>query len=444
MATKKKTSSKSKPPARRNSRVAIVDGLRTPFVKSGTSFKDLTNLDLGRAVVSELIQRTNLDPNEIDQLIFGQVVGMVEAPNIAREIVLGSGMPRNIDAYSVVRACATSTQAMVNGAASILLGDADVVICGGADSTSRPPITYSDKVVKALVKANNAKGALNKAKALLDIRPQDLLPKPPALRELSTGLTMGQSGEKMAKENGIGREAQDELAMASHRKAALGWEKGVYQQEVMALPIPPKYEETVERDGFIRPDTTLEKLANLKPVFDRKHGTITAATSSPLTDGAAALLLMDEKKAKSLGYEPLAYIKSWGFAGLDAEWQLLMGPSFAVPIALDKVGMKLAEIDLIDIHEAFAAQVLSNLQAWRSEAWAKEHLGRDEIIGEVDADDERLNIYGGSIALGHPFAATGARQILTMARELDRRGGGTALITQCAAGALGGAVILER
>jgi len=212
----------------------------------------------------------------------------------------------------------------------------------------------------------------------------------------------------------------------------------------MALPIPPSYRETAEKDGLVRPDTTLERLASLRPVFDRQHGTLTAGNSSPLTDGASALLVMSEEKAKALGYEPLAFVKSWAFAGLDAAWQLLMGPSFAVPKALDRAGMTLADLDLIDIHEAFAAQVLSNLQAWGSKAFAAEHLGRSEAIGEVDPEDPRLNLYGGSIAIGHPFAATGARQALTMARELQRRGSGTALITQCAAGGLGAALILER
>jgi acetyl-CoA acyltransferase len=283
---------------------------------------------------------------------------------------------------------------------------------------------------------------MSKARCFRNIRPKDLLPKPPALTERSTGLTMGQSAEKMAKENGITRAAQDAFALRSHQKAAMAWEKGIYGQEVMAVPVPPKLEKVVEKDGFVRGDTSLEKLGQLKPAFDRRYGTITAGTSSPLTDGASALVLMSEEKAKALGYKPLAFVKAWGFAGLDPGWQMLMGPSFATPIALDRAGMKLEDLDLIDMHEAFAAQVLSNLQAFASATWAKEHLGRSEAIGEVA--EEKLNIYGGSIALGHPFAATGARQILTMARELDRRGGGTALVTQCAAGGLGGALILER
>ena len=423
-------------------RVAIIAGLRTPFMKSGTAFANQSTLDLATGVVSELVQRANLDPEVIDQVVYGQVVPAIETPNIAREVVLGCGLPRKIEAYSVVRACATSTQSIVNAAMAIFLGDAEVAIAGGADSLSRPPITYSDHFVEALMKANSAKDPMGKLRAFGDIKPKDLLPKPPAIAEFSTGESMGESAEKMAKDNGISRADQDAFAVRSHRKAAEAWEKGVYTEEVMHFPVGPKYKEVVAKDGLIRPDTTLEKLGNLKPVFDRKYGTVTAANSSPLTDGASAIILMEEKRAKALGFEPIAFIRSWAFAGLDPAWQLLMGPSFATPKALDKAGLKLDDIDVIDMHEAFAAQMLSNLQAFKSKAWAKKYLGRDEAIGEIP--DEKLNIYGGSISLGHPFAATGARQVLTMSKELERRGGGKALVTQCAAGGLGAAVILER
>ncbi len=423
-------------------RAAIVGGLRTPFVKSGGAYRSMSALDLAKAVVNEMMQRLDLDGSEVDQIVYGQVVPSTEAPNIAREIILGTGLPREIEGYSVSRACITGAQALVNASQAILLGDSDVAICGGADSLSRPPITYSDRFIDVLMKANRAKDPLSKAKAFLDVKPKDLLPKPPALREISTGLTMGQSAEKMAKENGIDREEQDAFALRSHKKATEGWEKGVFAEEVMHLPVPPKYKEVVDKDNLVRPDTTLEKLAGLRPSFDKAHGTVTPGNSSPLTDGASALVVMSEEKAKALGYEPLAFIKSWAFSALDPAWQLLMGPSFATPKALDKAGMKLSDLDLIDMHEAFSSQMLSNMQAFSSKEWAKTWLNRDEAIGEIA--EEKLNIYGGSISLGHPFAATGARQALTMARELQRRGGGTALITQCAAGGLGGAVILER
>lgn len=423
-------------------RVAIVGGLRTPFVKAGTSFRNLSTLDLGAAVTNELLQRSNLEGGQIDQLIFGAVVGDVAAPNIAREVVMRCNMPASVDAYSVSRACATSTQAIVSGTQAILHGEADIAIAGGSDTLSKPPIMYDDKVVDALMAANAAKDVPSKVKAFAKLRPGDLAPRPPALSDLSSGLTMGGAAEKMARENGITREAQDQYAYESHMKAVAAWEKGVYDDEVMPVPVPPKYKNTVLQDGIPRADSTLEKLSSLKPAFDRKYGSVTAGNASPLTDGAAAVLLMEEKTASRLGFEPKAFVRSWGFAGLDPAWQMLMGPSFATPIALEKGDLTLADIDIVDMHEAFAAQMLSNLQAFKSADWAKKYLKRDEPIGEIPAD--KLNLYGGSISLGHPFAATGARQALTMANELQRRDKGTALVTQCAAGGLGAALVLER
>lgn len=429
-------------PKNKGRRVAIVDGLRTPFVKSGTIFRNESTLDLASRVVAELVARTGVDTATVDQVVYGTVVADIAAPNLAREIVLAGPFPQTVDAFSVSRACATSTQSFVSGAQSILLGDADIVITGGADSLSKPPITYSDRFVEILMEANAAKDMPSKVKAFSKVRPKDLAPNPPAIAERSTGRTMGHSAEDMAKENGITREAQDEFAVRSHAKAIEAWEAGIFDQEVMPYPLAPKYTETVEQDNIPRTDSTIDKLATLRPVFDKKYGSVTAANASPLTDGASALMLMDESVAKALGYEPKAYLRSYAFTAIDPNWQLLMGPAFAAPLALDKAGMTLDDIDVIDMHEAFAAQVLSNIQAFESDAFAQKYLGRDKAIGTIDMD--KFNLYGGSISLGHPFAATGARQILTMANELERRDGGTALVTQCAAGGLGAAVILER
>jgi acetyl-CoA acyltransferase len=423
-------------------RVAIVDGLRTPFVKSGTEFKDLSALDLATGVVTELLQRSGVAGNQIDQVVYGAVITDVAGPNIAREIVLAGDMPDTVDAFSVSRACATSTQAVVSGAQSILFGDADIVVAGGADSLSKPPILYSDRFVDVLMDANAAKDITGKMKAFSALRPKDLAPQPPAIAERSTGLTMGASAEIMARQNGISREAQDEYALRSHRKAVAAWENGIFDDEVMPFPVGPQYQTTVTRDNLPRDDSSLEQLANLRPVFDRKYGTITAGNSSPLTDGASAVILMEEKTAERLGIVPRAFVRSWAFTALDPNWQLLMGPSFATPIALERAGLTLGDIDVIDMHEAFAAQILSNTQAFASAEWAKRWLDRDEAIGAIP--DDRFNLYGGSISLGHPFGATGARQITTMANELARRGTGTALVTQCAAGGLGAAVVLER
>ena len=363
--------------AERARRAVIVGGLRTPFLKAGTGYRSLSTLDLAAACVNELMERTPLDRDRVDQVVFGAVVADVAGPNIAREVVLRTGFPSSVDAYSVSRACATGTQAIVSGAMAITTGTADVVVAGGADSLSRPPVMYDEAVVDALMAANAAKDLTGKVRAFSTVRPKDLAPRPPALADLSSGLTMGDAAEKMARENGITREAQDAYTLGSHQKAVEAWEKGVFDDEVMPFPIPPGFETTVTQDGIPRADTSLEKLAALKPVFDRRYGTVTAGNSSPLTDGAAAVIVVEESIAEELGLEPLAAIRSWGFAALDPSWQMLMGPAFATPVALDRAGLTMGDIDVVDMHEAFAAQVLSNLEAFASPEWARRHLGRD-------------------------------------------------------------------
>lgn len=430
------------PSSDRPRRVAIVDGLRTPFARSGTDLKTVSAYELGARVVTELVNRTGIDAAAIDRVVFGSVVQDVNSPNIAREIVLASPLPDTTDAHSVTKACATSTQTFIDGALAILTGDADVVVTGGADSLSRPPVLFTDEFVEVMQAAQKAKDFASRAKALASLRPADLAPQAPAIADRSTGGSMGDGAEKMAKMNGISRMAQDEYALESHRKAVEAWEKGIFDDEVMAFPLPPRFSDAVVRDNVPRPDTSLEKLAALKPVFDRSYGSVTAGNASPLTDGAAALILMEEETARRLGYIPKAFLKSWAFAAVDPNWQLLIGPAFSTPKALDRAEMRLDEIDVIDIHEAFAAQMLSVIDAFGSDEFARAHLDRDSAIGTIDPD--KLNLYGGSISLGHPFAATGARQLLTMANELVRRDAGTALVTQCAAGGLGATVILER
>jgi acetyl-CoA acyltransferase len=448
-ATKKKASTakpkdaSKKPNAakRGGDRVAVVAGLRTPFAKQWTAYKDVSALDLGRIVVRELLDRTELDAAEIEQVVYGQVVPSVSAPNIAREIVLGTGMPKNIEAYSVSRACATSYQSAVNVAQAIGAGVIDCGIAGGADSASDVPITVSDKLAKALIGASKARTPGARFNAFRKIRPKDLLPVPPAPTEPSTGLTMGESAEKMAKENGISREAQDDFAHRSHTLAAKAWAEGKLDDEVMTVFIPGRYQDSIRRDNLVRERSEREGYSRLKPCFDRKHGTITAGTSSPLTDGASAMILMREDKARSLGYEPLGFIRSYAFAAVDPGWQMLQAPPYAAPVALKRAGLTLADMDLVDMHEAFAAQVLSNLQAIESDTFGREELGLPGKLGEVDRD--KLNVLGGSISMGHPFAATGARQITQTLRELKRRGGQFALCTACAAGGMGVAMVLE-
>lgn len=421
-------------------RVAIVSGLRTPFAKRASAYKDLTALDLAKIVVAELLQRTGLEPREVEQVVYGQVIPSLSVPNIAREIVLGTAMPRSIEAYSVARACATSYQATVNVAESISAGVIDCGIAGGADSASDVPMATSKRLSAALVKVSRARSLSDKLRALASLAPADLLPIPATLKEPSTGLTMGESAEKMAKENGISRADQDAFAHRSHLLAAQAWADGRLREEVMSVFVPPGYE-PFEEDNLVRKDSELDAYAKLEPAFDREYGSVTAANSSPLTDGASALLLMTDKKARALGFEVLGYLRSYAFAAVDPAEQLLMGPAYATPLALDRAELKLKNMDLIDMHEAFAAQILSNVQALESDSFAVNKLGRDKRIGRVDWD--KLNVSGGSIALGHPFAATGARQISQTLRELRRRGGQYALCTACAAGGLGAAMVLE-
>ena len=421
-------------------RVAIVAGLRTPFCKAGTELKRLRTVDLGSAVVKELVQRSEIDPREIGLLIYGQVVPSVDWLNIAREVLIGAGLPRNIDAYSVSRACATSLQAMTDVAQAIQLGQHDVGIAGGADSTTDVPLKVSPRLRDALMNLQKAKTLQARLKAIASISPKDLLPSPPGFsKEPSTGEQMGEAAEKMAKMNGITREEQDALAFESHRRAAKAWNDGVFKDEVMTMLAPP-FDTAVERDNVVRESTTLEALAKLNPVFDRRHGTITAGNASPLTDGASALLMMSESKANALGFAPLGYLKSYAYAAVDPAWQLLMAPVFAAPKALDRAGLTLADMDIVEVHEAFAAQVAANLKALASKEFAQKHLGRSEAVGEVDP--AKLNVNGGSIAIGHPFAATGGRLVTSALNELKRRGGKHALLTVCAAGGLGAALVL--
>ena len=425
---------------RQGDRIAIVRGLRTPFAKQATEFHGISALELGKLVVNELLIRSELSPKLIDQLVFGQVVQMPEAPNIAREIVLGTGMNVHTDAFSVTRACATSFQSVVSVAESMMAGHTEIAIAGGADSSSVLPIGVSKKLGRALVDLNKAKTFGQKLAIFRRLGLKDLLPVPPAVAEYTTGLSMGDTAEQMAKTHGISRADQDALAHRSHSLAAQAWKDGLLKDEVMAAHIEP-YKTFLEIDNNIRMDSKLESYSKLKPVFDRQFGTVTAATSTPLTDGASAVLMMTESRAKAMGYEVLGYIRSYAFAAIDVWEDMLMGPSYATPLALKRAGMELEDLTLIEMHEAFAAQTLANMQMFASKKFAEEKLGRNRAIGDIDMS--KFNVLGGSLAYGHPFAATGTRLITQVCRELKRRGGGTGLATACAAGGLGAAMIVE-
>lgn len=421
-------------------RVGIVGGCRTPFCKAGTALKDVTAVDLARQVTVELVHRLNVDGKNIDEVYFGQVVASPLAPNLAREVSLLPQFPASIPAATVNRACASGNTAIVMGHDQIAQGNARAVIAGGAESLSAVPILHSRRFADLLIALSKAKSIGDRLRLLSGFRLRDLVPVTPAIAEPSTGETMGQSAEKMAKLNSISREAQDKFAVRSHHLAHAGTVDGRLTAEIAPVT-PAEGRDPVLTDNGVRADTTLEQVAALKPVFDRRYGSVTAANSSPLTDGAAAVLLMRSDVAASLGYRPVAWIRSYAVAALDPGEQLLMGPAFAVPMALDRAGITWKDLGLVEMHEAFAAQVLSNIQAFESREWAKTRLNRPDRIGEVNWDT--LNVMGGSIAIGHPFGATGARVTLTLANEMRRRGVQFGLISVCAQGGIGFAMVLE-
>jgi acetyl-CoA acyltransferase len=422
-------------------RAVIVAGVRTPFVKAFGDFTTMDTIALANAAVSGLLKRTGLPRHEIESIVWGGVILPSAAPNVGREIALDLGLPPTTEAMTVTRACASGLQAITLAAAAIERGEMDVAIAGGSDSTSNAEIKLPQKVVHAMAPLAFGKAT---TKDMLGIVGQlwplsEALPKMPKIAERTTGMTMGESCEIMARRNEISREAQDELTFRSHQRAAAAIASGRFADEVVSVETPEG--KLVTTDGLVRADTSLERLAKLKPVF-AKDGTLTAGNSSPLTDGGAAVLLMSETKARALGLTPLARLKSWSYVGVDPSDQLLMGPAIAMPKALERAGLELSDMDFVDIHEAFAAQVLSVIKMLGSDAFAKNRLGRDRAVGDVDP--AKLNVHGGSVAIGHPFGATGARMVTTMANELHRTGKRHAILGICAAGGLGAAAVLER
>src|SRR6266540_3876040 len=417
-------------PVANGRRVAVIAGCRTPFCKSGTVLKDARAVDLARFVARELLERTNLDGADVDEVIFGQVVPSALVPNVGREVSLLPQFPKEIPAYSLNRACASSGQAVANAYDEIVLGDAEVVLAGGVESLSDIPILASRRLADIRVEASKAKSLGARLGTFAKIRPRDLIPVAPAIAEPSTGESMGQSAEKMAKENRISREAQDSWALRSHRQAAQGLADGRLTAEIAPWFPARAGDPVITQDNGVRSDTSLEQMATLKPVFDRRYGSVTAANSSPLTDGASAVLLTSAEAARALGYEPLAYIRSYAVAAVDPGWQLLQAPVWAVPKALERAGIAWSDLGLIEIHEAFASQVLSNLQGFGAKGWK--------------INQDIINVMGGSIAIGHPFGATGGRLVTTLSNEMRRRDVQYGLISVCAQGGMGFAMVLER
>lgn len=441
MVSKKPKKQGNQTPLGGEDRVAIIDGARTPFAKAWTVFNDMNEADLAREAVNALINRSEIDPELIDEVVMGCVSAPMNGPNVAREVVLRTALPRHIPASTVQQYCASSALAAVNAAGSILMGSADVAIAGGVESTSSAQARISLPLTQALNEASNAKSPMDMVKAFDGLEPKDLLPDVPEIAEPTTGNRMGDSAEIMAKQYHISRQEQDEYAEMTHHRAAEAYEQGKFD-EVTTVYTGKEFDNPVKQDTMVRPDTSVEKMAKLKPVFDKRHGTLTAANSSPLTDGGSAVLLMRESRAEELGYEPKAYIRSHAQMGVDLfNVPMLMGPTFATPKALARGGVTLDDMDLIEMHEAFAAQILANVKVWDSEKYCEE-LGLDGKIGEVDMDI--FNVNGGSIPIGHPFGATGTRMVGQLAGELQRRDGRYGLMTLCAGGGLGMTLILER
>ncbi|HOZ45685.1 MAG TPA: acetyl-CoA C-acyltransferase [Candidatus Hydrogenedentes bacterium] len=422
-------------------RAVIVGGVRTPFLRAFGAFTVMDSIALSVAAVRALLAKTGDIRNDIDGVLWGGAILPSAAPNVGREMVLDLGLPPTIKATTLTRACTSGLMAISEAAATIERGEADVMIAGGSDSTSNAEVTMPPSLVhKAAPVVLSAKSGVRdyfRLLAKISIR-RDLLPRRPSVRERTTGELMGEAAERMTRHWGIAREDQDAFALQSHQRAAAAIASGRFADEIITVQTPEGV--SVTADDIVRGDTSIEKLAKLRPAF-AKNGTLTAGNSSALTDGAAAVLVMAEEKARALGFEPLAAFRSWSYDAVDPADQLLIGPAISIPIALDRAGMTLGDVDIVDIHEAFAAQVLCVLRALASDAFAQKRLGRDKATGELAPD--AINIHGGSVALGHPFGATGARMIITMANELKRSGKETALLGICAAGAQSAGVILE-
>ena len=423
-------------------RVAILGGARIPFARVNGAYNEASNQDMLTAALKALVDRFSLKNEKLGEVAGGAVIKHSRDWNLVRESVLGSGLHPTTPAYDLQRACGTSLSATAQLANRISLNEIEVGIACGADSASDVPLSYSKNLQRTVLSLSRGKTWGDKLGTIGDLRPWDLAPKHPGVGEPRTGLSMGQHCEEMAKEWQIDRKDQDELALASHKNAAAAWTAGFFDDLVVPFM-------DVKRDQYVRGDTSMEKLASLRTAFDPSPaGTLTAGNSSPLTDGAAAVLLSSEKWARERNIAVQAYITFSETAAVDfvgmagPKEGMLMAPAYAVPRMLDRAGIKLQDFDIYEIHEAFAAQVLCTLKGWESADYCKNRLGRSEPLGAIDR--AKLNPKGSSVALGHPFAATGARIVATLAKELAERGSGRGLISICAAGGQGVTAILER
>lgn len=425
-------------------RVAIIAGVRTPFAKAGTDLKECSAVHLGVTAAREALAQANIDPATVDEVVFGNAGTPADAANISRVIALRSGVPQNVPAFTVHRNCASAMEAIAQGCLKIGAGLADTMLVGGTESMSNMPLIYGDEMTDLFATLTYAKSPAKKLQEIAKFKPQWLKPVVAIMEGLTdpiSGLNMGQTAEILAREFGVSRQAQDEFATRSHHKTVEAQKQGRFAEEVFPTVLEPKFKQYLDHDVGPRDGQSVEKLAKLRPFFDKRNGTITAGNACPITDGAVALILMDEAKAKAEGHDILALIPAFTFTGCDPK-RMGMGPIYSSAKVLDETGLKLSDIDLVELNEAFSAQVIANQMAFASKKYNEEKLGRSEALGELH--DDKLNVNGGAVALGHPVGATGARLVLTLALEMKRRGVQRGLATLCIGGGQGGAFLIER
>ena len=421
--------------------VVVVAGGRLPFSKAGTDYRSLVSYDLARMALAGVLEKAGVAGAEIDQVVLGSVIQNVATSNVARDAALAAGVPDGVPAHTVTVACISANRAIADAALAIATGHADTALAGGVEMLGDVPVGFERDVRRRLFDSRRYRNIKDWAPFFKGLKPRQLLPKAPAIAEFTTGESMGQSADRLAARFGVTREEQDAYALRSHQGAANAQAAGQFASEIVSVAVPPKGA-VVSADNGVRADTSLEQLARLKPAFVKPFGTVTAGNASPLTDGAAAVVLMAEEDALLQGRKPLARIVDFNFVAQDPGDELLLGPAYAAPRLLSRNGLALNDVDVVEIHEAFAGQVLAVLAAWASDEFGREQLGASGAFGEVDM--QRVNPWGGSISLGHPFGATGARLVTTAAHRLHAEDGRFALVTACAAGGQGHAMLLER
>lgn len=422
-------------------RIAVIEGVRTPFIKAWTLFEDVPAQRLGAICVRELLEITHLDPDSVDEVIFGTVAQPPDASNIGRVISLSAGIPEGKRAYTVSRNCASGFESVTSALEKIRCGLDEIVIAGGTESMSSIPLIFGKEISRIFLRLGKARSVVEKLKLLSRMRPGHFKPVSGLVLGLTDpicGLNMGQTAEVLAKEFGISRKQQDEFSLMSHKRAVAGRTKLL--EEIVPVIVPPHFDVVAQEDNGPRENQTLEALSRLRPYFDRHTGTVTVGNSCQVTDGACALLVMEEEKAHALGYEPLGYIRAYSYVGLQPQ-RMGLGPAYAIPSVLEKAGLTLVDIDLIEINEAFAAQVIACIRLLSGKT-ADKNFSASGAVGEIDAD--KLNVNGGAIALGHPVGTTGSRLILTLLKEMSRRNLKFGMASLCVGGGQGGAIILER